>query len=408
MSHSAVPGNITYEVETNFAEDTDTTATLAIPHIGMVDTSGLIHNRVEPGHAEQYLNAGRSWITGTMEGTFKTKTDLVGHGSSTTAAVTVAAYETFLGYVIGNVGTPYAGTTITGGTANIPITAASATHPAGGLTFIGALQDTDGEGQAYAISGHATTNLTLLTDLRGVPVNGAVVSGGTMLYPSEAATSSSVSSLRFKLATANYQYLCHGCAPTSYTITGLGPGERPQIEVTWQVAWWEYKASTFPDTTSGTTALPSMTAAGSLFVQEKGTTTNAAGAACRTYHSFSFDCTVGMEILRGPGGVNAYQDIVGYRRTPSKFKVSWVEAAGAATTSPTVPSWTTARHILLTLSTVDGKRVAFYWPNVCPAETLPVQIIDQNLNRIRFTGMAYTNDVTTNALTLSAWRALFA
>lgn len=404
MSNPSSLGSITYEVEISCGEDIDTTATLRIPNTLAVDTSGLLHHKYPSERVQQYMNAGDKWIKGTMEGEFKTRTWLTGHGSSTAGAVTVTAYETWLGLVFGNVGAAYAGTTLTGGTANIPTTTASGTHPAGGLTFIGALGDTDGEAQAYAIATHSAQNLTLLTNLRGSPQNGATMSGGLMFYPYEVPTSSAVTTLRFLLQTANYQYLCHGCAPVSYVISGLGPTERPSIEVTWKVAWFEYKASTFPSTVTGNTDNPAGNAAGSLWVNDVGTATN----ANRTYHSISLECTIGMEILRGPGGYNQYQDIIGYRRTPNQFKLSWVEAAEAATTSPTLPGWETAKHVLLTLSIADGSRVALYFPNVCPADPTPVQFADQNLNRIRFTGMCHTGSTTTNDLTLSAWRMLFA
>jgi hypothetical protein len=408
MSNTGLLGSATYEVETLVGETTTTTATYRAPHIGQIDVSGLVHNRMEPGHVEQYLNAGRSWILGTMEGQFKLKFDLTGHGSSTAGAVSITPRETLMGRIIGNASAAVAGTTLTGGTANIPTTTASGTHLAGGLTFIGALGDGDGDGQAYAISTHTAQNLTLLTDLRGAPVNGAALSGGVMLYPYEISTSSAVTTTRWLLQTANLQYLCHGCAPIAYSITGTGPAGRPQIEVTFQVAWWEYRSSTFPNTTSSDTFQPSANAAGSLFVQDKGTTSNVAGAGCRTFHDFQVDVTVGMEILRGPGGYNQYQDIVGYRRTPTKVKLTWTEAADAATTTPVLPEWTSAKHVLWSNCPADGKRIAAYFPNVCPAENKPVQFVDQNLNRLRFTGYAYTNDVTTNDLTLSCMRWLFA
>lgn len=409
MSNTGLLGSFTYEQETNTGETTTTTATYRLPHIGMVDISKLTQKRIAPGHTEQYLNAGRSWILGGYDGTFETLMDLPGHGSSTSGATTITARETLLGKIIGNAAVvASAGTTLTGGTANIPLTTASGTFSAGGLCYVGALNDARGAGQAYAIATHTGTSLTLLTDLRGAPTNGDVLYSGTMIYPYENSSSSSFTGLRFLAQTANLQVLAHGCAPVSYSLMGFGPAGRPQIKTTWQVAWWEWKNSTFPSTVASDTFLPTTVAAGSLFVQDKGTTTNAAGAACRTYHDFQVDVTAGMEVLRGPGGYNAYQEIVGYRRTPNKVKVSWVEAADAATTTPVVPEWTAAKHILWTGNTVDGKRVAMYFPNVCPADDKPAQFVDQNLNRVRFTGYAYTNDVTTNDLTLSNFRMLLA
>jgi hypothetical protein len=408
MSNTGMLGAICYEQEVATGEIGTTAATYRIPHIGSVDISKLTQKRIEPGHVEQYMNAGRSWILGGFDGQFETLMDLTGHGSTTAGAGSIAARETFLGKIIGNVGAYVAGTTLTGGTANIPTTTASGTFPAGGMTFIGALNDGDGDGQAYLISTHSAANLTLLTDLRGAPVNGALMSGGVMHYTGEAPTGGSYIGQRFLLQTANLQVLAHGCAPVSWSLTGLGPAGRPQIRTTWQVARWAYRSDTFPNTTASDTFLPTTVSAGSLWVNDKGTTTNVAGAACRTVTDFQIDVTAGMEIIRAPGGYVAGQEIRDYKRTPSKFKVSWVEAADAATTTPVVPSWTNPKTLVYTLNTVDGKRVAIAMPNVCPAEDVPAQFVDSNLNRIRFTGYAYTNDVTTNDLTLSAFRMLSA
>lgn len=407
MSHPGALGAITYSVESSWAEDVDTTDTLRIPVLGQVDASGLIHKKIAPERVQQYLQGGDSWILGTMEGTFKIRSYLTGHGSSTAGATSITAYETYLGKVIGNAAVvASAGTTLTGGTANIPTTTASGTFSAGGLCFVGALGDGDGGGQAYAISSHSATNLTLLTDLAGAPVSGAALYSGTMIYPYETPTSTSVTGHRFLLQTANLQYLCHGCYPMSYSITGQGPGEIPIIEVTWGVSWWEYKASTFPNTTSTDASNPAANAAGSLFVNTVGTSTN----ATRTFRSFSLECTIGMEVLRGPGGVNQYQDIVGARRTPNQYKVTWTEDADAATTTPVLPGYGTStnrKHVLWTGSTSDGSRVAMYFPNVC-ISNVATQRVDQNLNRLTIEGMAHTSSVTTNDLTLSAFRMLFA
>jgi hypothetical protein len=408
MSNTGLLGAICYEQETATGEIATTAATYRIPHIGSVDISKLTQKRIEPGHVEQYMNAGRSWILGGFDGQFETLMDLTGHGSSTAGAGSITARETFLGKIIGGVGSYVAGTTLTGGTANIPTTAASGTHPAGGLTFIGALNDGDGDGQAYLISSHTAQNLTLLTDLRGAPVNGAAMSGGVMHYTPEAATGGSYIGQRFLLQTANLQVMAHGCAPVAWSLMGLGPAGRPQIKTTWQVARWAYRNDTFPNATASDTFLPTTVTAGSLWVQDKGTTSNVGGAACRTVTDFQIDVTQGMEIIRAPGGYVAGQEIRDYKRTPSKFKVSWVEAADAATTTPVVPNWTNPKTLVYTLNTTDGKRVAMGLPNVCPAEDVPAQFVDGNLNRIRFTGYAYTNDVTTNDLTLSAFRMLSA
>lgn len=410
MSNPSSLGSITYEVESSWGEDVDTTSTFRLPHLGRVDVSKIMQDKHAPERVQQTLQGGDGWILGTHGGEFDIETYLTGHGASTTGAGSVSSYETYLGKVIGNVSSYVAGTTLTGGTANIPTTTASGTHLAGGLTFIGALGDGDGDGQAYAIATHTAQNLTLLTDLRGAPVNGAAMSGGTMLYPPESPTSTAITGCRFLLQTANLQVLCHGCFPKSYVVTQLNPGDRPRIRVTWGISWFEYKASTFPSTVSTDTSNPGPNAAGSLWVNTVGTTTNASGASCRTYRNFEFTCAIQVYPQEGPGGVNQYQKIVGARRGPSSYKVAWTEDADAATTSPVLPGYGTStnkKHALLTLSTGDGSRVAMYWPNLC-VSTVPNQIDNNGLNGIRIDYEAYSGSTTTNDLTMSAWRMLFA
>jgi hypothetical protein len=402
MSNPGALGAVTYEAESAFAEDTDTTTTLRLPTIGPVDVSGLQHAKIDPDRTRQYRMDGSGWILGTMSGSFKTKMYLSGHGSVTTGAISITAVETLLGIIFGNAVTTATGTTLTGGTANIPTTTDSGTLDPGDLCFIGALGDGDGNGQCYAVATHTAANLTLLTDLQGAPVNGAVRYGGTTIYPSSDPTATTISSLRMLLQTANLQYLCHGCYPTAVAISGLNPGEVPTIEVTWAVAWWEYKASTFPSAVATDTSNPAAVAAGSLFVNTVGTATS----SIRTYRNFSIEYTLGVETLKGPGGVNPYQDIVGCRRTPDSIKVSWTEDADAATTSPVLAGYGTStnrKHVLWTGSTADGSRIAMYMPNVC-ISNVAVQKMDSNLNRLSIEGMAYTGGTTTSPLTLSPWR----
>lgn len=406
MANPGALGSVTYESEASWGVDTTTFATLRLPIISPVDASGLVHNKIDSQRVVQYRNDGTAWILGTMGGSFKTKLYLPGHGSTTSGATTITALETFLGYVFGNAAvSASSGTTATAGTAASWTTSASGTFSAGSLCFLGSLGDTRGGGQAAAISTHSGTALALLTGSIGAPNNGDVVYSATTIYPSEAPTSTSVTGLRFKLSTANLQYECHGCWPMSLSISGLNAGELPTIEITWGVSWWRYSTATFPDTTATDTSNPSAVAAGTLQVNTVGTATNAP----RTYRNFTIDYTLGIEALKGPGGVNQYQEVVGARRTPDKIKVSWTEDADAATTSPVLPGYgtgTNKKHLLWTSATAAGSRIAIYLPNVC-ISNVALQKVDQNLNRLSCEGMAYTGPTTTNDLTLSAFRMAF-
>jgi hypothetical protein len=407
MSNPSALGSVTYSIESSWGEDVTTINTLRLPITSPVDTSGLVHNKVDSARVVQYRNDGSQWVLGTQAGSFKTKMFMPGHGSSTTGATTITALETLMGYVFGNAAvSASSGTTGSGGTASSITTAASGTFSAGSVAFVGVLGDTRANAQAAAISTHVTTTMSLLTALPAAVSGTDVVCSSTMIYPSEGPTSTTVQSLRFLLQTANLQYECHGCYPTAVAMSGLNPGELPTIEITWAVSWWRYSTATFPNTTATDTSNPSAVAAGSLFVQDNGTVTRNA----RTQRNFTLDYTLGIETLKGPGGVNAYQDIVGARRTPDQIKVTWTEDADAATTSPVLPGYgtgTTFKHILWTSATAAGSRIAMYMPRVC-VTNVAVQKADGNINRLQCEGMAYTSTVTTSDLTLSAWRMAWA
>ncbi|HZO16506.1 MAG TPA: hypothetical protein VFB62_24695, partial [Polyangiaceae bacterium] len=109
---------------------------------------------------------------------------------------------------------------------------------------------------------------------------------------------------------------------------------------------------------------------------------------------------------RGPGGFNAYQDIVGAKRGHGSCKVSWSEYAEATTTTPALPGFGTAtnrKHAMLTLSTADGSRVAWYFPSL-RVMNVPAQISLNGVNGYRIECMAGCGPTTTSALTLSPWR----
>lgn len=402
MSNPSALGAICYEAESSWGEDVTTFATQRLPILGAVDASGLMQGKEAPGRVEQYRNAGSEYVKMIMGGTFTTKLDLAGNGTTMVGSPSVSAVATFLGIVFGNVGlSATASTTLTGGTATAPTTTASGTFSAGGLCRIGALGDGDGDGQMYSIGTHVTTTLTLLGDLNGAPVNGAVLYPVTQIYPSSAPTSTTVTGTRFLLQTANLEYECHGCFPTSVTFTGLNTGERPQIEITWEVSWWRYSTATFPSTaTQATLYNPSPVAAGSFNVQTVGTTTR----NTRTMRNFSLNYTLGMVALKGPGGVNAYQATIGARRVDDSIALSWTEDADAATTTPVLPGYGTAgtsKHIEYTLSTTDGSAVGFKWPKVC-ITNIATQKAEDGINRLTVDAQAYTGGTTTSALTLAA------
>ena len=403
-------GAIEYHAETAFAETSTTFTTHRLPIIGMVDTSGLTHAKEASGRVEQYRQGGSQWVLMTQGGSVTIKMDLAGHGTSTAGTPSIDAIETFLGLVFGNVTvSATSSTTLTGGTAAVPTTTASGTFAPGSLAHVGTLADARGGGQFHAVGTHVTTTLTLLTALGGAPTNGDVIRPAYNIYPGStpsAGLNGTVPGIRLRLLTGNLQYACHGCFPTSAKLTGLNTGERPQIEITFAVSRWDAVSATFPSAVASNQYNPAPVAAGSLFVAPVGTATR----AVRTYRNFAIDYTMGMEMLMGPGGVGAYQAIVGCRRTVDSIKVSWTEDADAATASPVLQGYgtgTTSYHVLWTGSTTPGSAIGIYLPKVC-FTNVPVQKMDGNINRVSIEGEAYTSATTTSELTLSAFRLALA
>ncbi len=409
MSNPSRLGALVYQAESAFGEDFTTFTTFRLPTIGPIDVSGLVHNKIDPDRTRQYRQDGTPYVLGTMGGSITTKMYLCGHGSTTAGATAVTSYETLLGLVFGGGPTVSAasGTTAAGGTATVPTTVASGTFTAGTIAFFGAANDARGGGQAVVVSSHSTTTLNLIAGIAAVPTAGDVIFSGVNMHCLESPIGSPMTSVRFAALSGNLSYELHGCVPTGYTISGLNPGETPTIEVTWSVAWWRYTTSvTFPTLVASDTTNPAVCAGGSLFVQDVGT----ASRATRSYRNLSIDCTVGVELLKGPGGVNAYQDTIGAVRTTNDYKISWTEEADAATTTPVLPGFGTAgvaKHVLWTSATAAGSRIAIYMPNV-HIINVATQRADQNLNRLTVEGMACTGPNTANAITLSALRVAFA
>ena len=403
MSNPAVLGAISWEAESSWAEAVDTWATDRVAVLESVDISGLTRDVLEPNRVVQYRNDGTPYIEGVRGGSFKTKVYWTGHGSTMVGSPTIGAHEDFIALAFGSAAnlSASASTTLTGGTAAVPTTTASGTFDAGGLCRVGALGDGDGNGQVYAITTNVTTSLTLRGELDGAPANGAVLYPVVQFGVPESPTGGAITGTRFLIQTANYQVKARGCFPMSAVTTGLNPGELPMLEITWGVSWWDWANETFPTTTASVAGAfnPGAIANGSLNVQDVGTTTR----ATRSYRNLTLTHTLGVEPLKGPGGVSTNQVIVGAMRVPDTIELEWTEDAGAASTTPTIPGWAlgTFKHVEFTGSVADGSVFAFACPRMCVA-TRPSQAADGNINRITAKLRAHTSTVTTNALTLSA------
>ena len=402
-------GAICYAAESSWGEDV-TTFGIRLPIANQVDASGLEQSLIPTTRTVQLLNGGTFEAIGGMGGSFRTKHFLAGHGSTTSGATAATSLPTLLGYVFGGgPGSPAAGSTFTGGTATAPTTTASATFTAGQLCRGGSFGDAKGNGRFAAILSHITTTMTLLTAFDAAPTAAQVLYSAETIYASELPTST-ITSLRFLLQTANMEYEAHGCWPKSVSISLPVNGELPTIEIEWGVSWWRHSTATFPSALSVDNFTPAMSggATCSFFFQAYGTAT----AAYRTIRSLSVTYTMNNVPIVGPGGVNQFQTVTGCVRGPADIQLDWVEDATAATASPqsnTDFTATTASHALLTTNcAAAGQAVGVYWPNLIPTGMNGVQFSDGNVNRVKRSYKARADETRATDLLASAMRIAFA
>lgn len=394
-------GALLYETETVFGEVTTTTATRLRP-IGMVSLD-LQQAGLKQDILKQYPNEGVAYARGPQGGTISFEVNLTGLGSTAAGAAPASALSTFLGTVFGSTATGLAtGTTATGGTATVPLTTAANGAAAGSLVKVGAKADGRADGQFGAVASHATNSLTLLTALPAAPNNGDVIYASRMVYGKQTpSTASDVASVRFRFQTSLQQYIMHGCYPTSAEVS-INVGAVPRVKVTYSVSWWETTTGTFPSAVSVQDFTAAPVTGGSLFMNTVGTATRATLAA----RSVTF--SLGLNNMSEPG-INAageYQLITGASRGPETLNVEFVIDSQAAGTESYLEL--AAQHALYTMSTGDGRALAFYWPNLRQMEQKPSQFDDGGLWRMRLKFEATTGTDTTSDLTLSPWRMAMA
>lgn len=411
MSNTSIRHAVEWDVESAWAENVQT-FTKRAPVLGVIDTSTLKRDALEPQRTTQYGQEVTQWIDGIFTGsTIKTRIWLAGHGSTMVGSPTQTSPELLLAYVFGTAASngilsAAASTTLTGGTVTVPTTTASGTFSPGGLCRIGSKGDGKADGQMYPIATHVTTSLTPLIALAGTPANGDV------LYPvwdyflpeDLSAAAAQVTGLRFKTRGANLSYECHGCFPMTAEIGGLNTGDCPYIEVTWGVSWWETSATSGISAVANTAFNPSPVTVGSFAINTVGTATR----ATRSIRDFKLTISLGIARLEGPGGVKVGQTVIGAKRLPTDIEITWTEDADAATATPVLDGYFTSkafRHLMYTLSTTDGSAIGLYFPNLVFAKTRPVQVAsNDNVNRIAIIAKAGTGPTNTSELTLSAMR----
>ena len=391
---------LAFEIESSWAEDVDT-MTHGVQLCAPVEFSGITHEMLAPERVTSSRLDGTKGIPGPFSNaTISFSCYLTGHGSATTGAVTVNSLGTLLGYTLGaSAAASSSGTTLTGGTVTVPTTTSSGTYSAGALCFIGALGDGDGEGQAYLISGHSTTSLTLLNDMAGAPANGAVLYNPALAYP--AASACSMTGVRMRAQSADMQYILPGGFPTAFGITGTGPGEVVKLNFTYQFSWVEPVAATFPTTPTADAFSPSPnTADGSYHLSTVGTSTR----SLISPRAFSIDYQLATMPVTGGNGVNAYQTITGATRGRDKIFCNLVvDALGADATPLYWDEWLTNPYKQL-IATLNSKlttyqATAIALRNMVYAGPRPSQIATNGRNTIPLRFECLGSGTTTNDLT---------
>lgn len=408
MSRPSALGYVRYEAESTFGEDTSTFAT-RLPVLDSVDVSGLEQSMLEPGRVVQHLQGGTKRIPGPMGGAFKVRVHLAGHGSTAASTVSATSVPTLLGYVLGGVARED-GTTATGGTAATPTVSASGTFGAGHLARLGALGDGRGGGFFAPVDSHSGNNLALSIAAPAGLNNGDVVYGSETVYMQElvdTSTSAAVTGLRFLLGSPNLTYECHGCYPRSVSFSGLANGEIPTAEIEFGCSWFKLNNSiTFPVSTSVETFTPAPSAAGNAVLAATGATTR----TVITMRSLALNVTLGIAEIRGTGGVNVYQTIIGCTRTPSQVSLSIGLDLETDATDNQFLNWLTnaSKQFLYTLNVQDGAAMGMYCPNMVWSGNRPVRRDDNGINRQTLDFMAHANTSGSADLYLSALRMAFA
>lgn len=356
------------------------------------DPDGSLQSRLAveaPGHK------------GPRRGRLRFRCYFLGHITAPSGALTETWQQDLLGDGLGGNSVAEVGGTVSAGATTTSIPFAAATLVRGGIIRLGAKGDAGGDGQAVAVGSTFTTPATLLTAAPAAPANGAVLYAAQMAYHSEGAT---LTTKRFGMlhATTGAQFILFG-AQLAAVKFAFPVGGKPTIEFTYEGAYWERQAITFPNTTALQSHDCAPTAGGSFFLQDFGTTTR----ATKNVAELEVEMDLGLDPIAAIGGSGTYQYIVGWQRTAAKTviraRMPW-ETSFETWWDTENPSLV-YKHLLATLNTVNGRSVGFYAPRIQPMgsrPSYPVEVNGQNYVDVAFLCNESTD--TTNELTRSAIR----
>lgn len=379
-------GAVSWESEDSFADAADDTFTYRHQvRDAMVDVSGLVRPMQERGGVFQLAGQTDARILGPYGvGTFTTTLDLAGHGSATNGALTQTNLARLLAHAVGNYRGNTGGNVTTNSSGATDITSTDATLDSDTIFRVGVLGDGRANGQT-TVSATGSSPWTLDVALPGTPTTADDIYAMQIITPMSSPASTlrltssgatSNNTLRFVLQTANYQFVCRGCACTGISISGLSPGETPRVTLNWATVAWDPVAQTFPNATAHADYMAVPCTGGSLFYNDVGTATRNVDIVRR----FEVSIGHGMVPVIGQGGENAGQTVVGWCRTPALTTIRFAVEAEAATATPewydyfgTDPNALTAKHVMYTASVVDGSAVAMYFQQCYPSDRQPTQ-----------------------------------
>jgi hypothetical protein len=395
--------------EASFAEfamaPASATFDACLPTIGGA-TLELMQDREPDGSAQARLSVEARGHKGPRTARLRFKTYWVGHLTAPTGALVESWQQRLLGDGLGGNGLSSSGDTIASAASASVVTLTDASDWAAGMVGrVGAKGDGRGDGQAFVVGSKATHTLTNLVALPGTPNAADVVYAAALAYHVEGAT---LQTKRFCClhADTGAQIFLFGAQLAGVEFDIPTTGGKPTIEFTYEAAYWERAAKTFPDSTALGVADCAPVGGGSVFI-------NALGTATReliTPESISLSLDMQLSPIIGPGGAGLYQQIVGWTRTAMKavctMSIPWT--AAYETWWDAENHLMTNKHILATLNVVNGRSIGFYLPNVFPAgsrPTLPRNVNEQTYVDVTFSATEGPN--TASDLTRSSVR-LFA
>lgn len=416
-SQPSMLGFLGWTEEASFAEVSASYDKVLQIRDASLDFSGLTQEIIPRGGVYNRVNQMDNGILGPHQGaTFSFTCDLYGHGAATDGSLTETELARLLGHAVGNSDADMVGGDCTGtGSSTTQIESTNVTAAIGDIGRVGTINDGGGEGQATVFTS-ASSSFSLGVALPGDPDDGtATVYAMQQIYPEDTATNSHLTSdsstsnntVRMVAASGAQQYVLRGGACTSIEFQGLNTGEVPSVRFTFTFAFWDDVSITFPSATSSESYAPAPCANGSFFYNDVGTVNRVTDSI----RNFSLTIDHQMIPVIGQGGINSNQTIVGWVRGKSTPTISFDVESQAKNANPTWsaffeedPNSITNKHILYTCNPVDGRAVAFYFPNVHPTGPRPTMQDLEGLTYVNVQLIGSEGGTTTNAKTRSAWR----